>query len=151
MVEGVKLFYKPEAIYDKKKGVFGFHPVSENGLQFNMGTDSGIRRIYEDTTVVNGRKYYYAVTAFDRGLEIAGISPSESPVQISLNPDGTVDFGQNVLKYELQESKLGILVLQIRKAAIYQGAPGGTVEVEVIDPMQLKLDNLYEVVFEDTL
>ena len=148
---GGKTFLQPVAIYDKKNGVFGFHPVSENGLQFNMGTDSGIRRIYEDTTVVNGRKYYYAVTAFDRGLEIAGISPSESPVQISLNPDGTVDFGQNVLQVRASREQAGYISPTNPQAAIYQGAPGGTVEVEVIDPMQLKLDNLYEVVFEDTL
>ena len=86
-----------------------------------MGTDSGIRRIYEDTTVVNGRKYYYAVTAFDRGLEIAGISPSESPVQISLNPDGTVDFGQNVLQVRASREQAGILVLQIRRRQFTKG------------------------------
>ena len=116
-----------------------------------MGSDSGIRRIYEDTTVVNVRKYYYAVTAFDRGLEQAGISPSESPVQISLNPDGSVDFGQNVLEVRASREQAGYISPSSPLAAIYQGAPGGTVEVEVIDPTQLKADNLYEVVFEDTL
>jgi hypothetical protein len=116
-----------------------------------MGSDSGIRRIYEDTTVVNGRKYYYAVTAFDRGLEQAGISPSESPVQISLNPDGSVDFGQNVLEVRASREQAGYISPNSPLAAIYQGAPGGTVEVGVIDPTQLKADNLYEVVFEDTL
>ena len=148
---GGKTFLQPVAIYDLQNGVFGFHPVSENGLQFNMGSDSGIRRIYEDTTVVNGRKYYYAVTAFDRGLEQAGISPSESPVQISLNPDGSVDFGQNVLEVRASREQAGYISPNSPLAAIYQGAPGGTVEVGVIDPTQLKADNLYEVVFEDTL
>ena len=148
---GGKTFLQPVAIYDKQNGVFGFHPVSENGLQFNMGSDSGIRRIYEDTTIVNGRKYYYAVTAFDSGLEQAGISPSESPVQISLNPDGSVDFGQNVLEVRASREQAGYISPTSPQAAIYQGAPGGTVEVEVIDPTQLKADNLYDVVFEDTL
>ncbi|MEX0845451.1 MAG: hypothetical protein WD022_09210, partial [Balneolaceae bacterium] len=82
-------FYRPLAIIDKNNGIRGLHPIPINGVQFNLGEDTGIRRTFEDTDVVNGRKYYYAVTAYDYGLELAGIAPSESPVQISRNPDGS--------------------------------------------------------------
>ena len=47
---GVPLYLQPIAIIDKENGIRGFHPISENGTQFNLGSDSGIRRFYEDAT-----------------------------------------------------------------------------------------------------
>ncbi len=148
---GAPLYLQPIAIIDKNNGISGFHPVSENGTQFNLGNDTGLTRFFEDTEVINGRKYYYAVTAYDRGFESAGISPSESPVQISLNPDGSVTFGQNVIEVRPSRNLAGYISPDNPQASLASGAPGGTVEVEIIDPGALQADNLYDVVFEDTL
>ena len=148
---GAPIYLQPIAIFDKEDGISGFHPVAENGTQFNLGSDSGLRRFYEDTDVINGRKYYYAVTAFDYGFEAAGISPSESPVQISLNPDGTVTFGQNVIEVRPGREQAGYISPETPQASIVEGSPGGTVEIEILDPSVLLADNIYDVVFEDTL
>lgn len=144
-------FYRPLAIIDKNNGISGFHPVPINGVQFNLGNDSGLRRIFEDTEVINGRKYYYAVTAYDYGLEQAGIAPSESPIQISRNPDGSVILGQNVVQVRPGKGQAGYINPDNPEAAIVRGSPGGSVTVDLVDPAILKKDALYSVVFEDTL
>jgi hypothetical protein len=148
---GSPLYLRPIAIIDKENGISGFHPISTNGTQFNLGSDTGLKRFFEDTDVVNGRKYYYAVTAYDRGFEAGGISPSESPVQISLNPDGTVTFGQNVIEVRPSRDIAGYISPDNPMASLASGAPGGTVKVDIIDPTVLRPDNIYDVVFEDTL
>lgn len=148
---GSPLYLRPIAIIDKDNGISGYHPVATNGTQFNLGNDSGLKRFFEDTDVINGRKYYYAVTAYDRGFEAGGISPSESPVQISLNPDGTVTFGQNVIEVRPSRDIAGYISPDDPFAQLASGSPGGTIQVDILDPSVLKADNIYDVVFEDTL
>ncbi|MEX0721897.1 MAG: hypothetical protein WD059_14575 [Balneolaceae bacterium] len=148
---GNSQFYRPIAIIDKQNGISGFHPVPINGVQFNLGSDTGLSRFFEDTGVVNGRKYFYAVTSYDFGLEQAGIAPSESPIQISRNPDGSVILGQNVVEVRPGKNQAGYISPDTPQAAIVQGSPGGTVIVNIVDPAALKPDALYSVVFEDTL
>ncbi len=148
---GTPQLFRPLAIIDKEDGISGLHPVPINGVQFNMGDDSGLERFFVDDNVVNGRKYYYAVTAFDFGLEIAGIAPSESPIQISRNPDGTVILGQNVVEVRPAPSVAGYIDPENPGATLVSGSPGGKVIVDIIDPDVLKADNLYEITFEDSL
>ncbi len=148
---GSGTFLSPLATYDLSNGISGFHPVADNGLQFNLGDDSGLQRVFVDTDVVNGRKYYYAVTAYDRGFAEGGISPSESPVQISLNPDGTVVLGQNVIEVRPSKEVSGYISPETPLAQIASGSPGGTVSVDIVDPRVLRADNVYDVVFEDTI
>lgn len=148
---GSGTFLRPIKIFDIKNGLRDFHPIADNGIQFNLGEDTGLERIFVDNEVVNGRKYYYAVTAYDRGFTEGGISPSESPVQISLNPDGTVILGQNVIEVRPSKEVAGYISPDAPLAQIVQGSPGGTVSVEIFDPRSLKPDNLYDIVFEDTL
>ncbi|HAH50677.1 MAG TPA: hypothetical protein DCL80_05160, partial [Balneola sp.] len=117
----------------------------------DLGNDSGLQRSFVDTDVVNGKTYYYAVTGFDFGYVPAGISPSESPIQISQGPDGSITFGVNVVEVRPTRSQAGYIAPDQPQATIVQGSPGGSVIVDIIDPFELKADNLYEVTFEDTL
>ncbi|MFY0698430.1 MAG: hypothetical protein JXR11_11300 [Balneola sp.] len=148
---GNATYYSDIAIFDKNNGIQGLHPVDVNGVKFDMGNDTGLQRSYVDTDVVNGKTYYYAVTGFDFGYVPAGISPSESPIQISQGPDGSITFGVNVVQVRPSRSQAGYIAPDKPQATIVQGSPGGTVSVDIIDPFELKADNLYEVTFEDTL
>lgn len=149
--KGSSLYLRPIAIIDKENGIQGYHPIATNGTQFDLGEDSGLKRFFVDDKVTNGRKYYYAVTAYDKGYTEGGISPSESPVQISLNPDGTVTFGQNVVEVRPSREIAGYISPENPLASIASGAPGGTVEVQILDPGKIKVNNTYDIVFEDTL
>ncbi len=148
---GNALYYTPIAQFDLENGVQGFDSVGVNGVRFNLGTDSGLQRFYVDNDVINGKTYYYAVTGYDAGFVPAGIAPSESPIQVSQAPDGSVSFGVNVAQVRPFRSQAGYVNPQDPQATIVQGSPGGSVNIDIIDPFELKADNLYEVTFEDTL
>jgi hypothetical protein len=149
--QGSFLYYRPEAIYDKVDGIQGDDPVGVNGTKFNLGTDSGLRYTFVDENVTNGVTYYYAVTSYDYGVPSDGIAPAESPIQISQNPDGSVILGQNVVQVRPTESPAGYVNPENPEATLISGSPGGSVNIDVLDPDFIRADNLYRVVFEDTL
>ncbi|MGD8415145.1 MAG: hypothetical protein PVF33_12980, partial [Candidatus Latescibacterota bacterium] len=77
---GNPIFQKAIAQFDLNNDIEGLHPVTVNGVQFNLGNDSGLQHTYIDRDVRNGQTYYYAVVAYDRGL-------------VARNPDSTVAVG----------------------------------------------------------
>lgn len=95
---GSPKFDKPIAVYDLADGIKGLFPLVDErlGAQFDLGTDSGLRHSFVDTNVVNGQRYFYAVTAYDRGDVAKELSPAETSKFVKLNPDGSVSAGINV-------------------------------------------------------
>ncbi|TNE71541.1 hypothetical protein EP331_09225 [bacterium] len=148
---GTPQFLQPLITFDKVDGIEGLHPVSVRGVQYDMGSESGLQYSFTDRNVVNGKQYYYAVVAFDFGAESAGIAPSESPVQISQNPNGTISLGLNVVSVRPSDEQAGFVDPDAPTVTLVSGSPGGTVEVTVTDPYALKENAVYNVVFEDTL
>jgi len=88
--------YLPLAQYDVKNGITGYFRApaelfgAASGYSFYLGSDNGLQHTYVDREVENGRKYYYAVVAYDRGDESVGIFPSENTKFISVLPTGEV-------------------------------------------------------------
>lgn len=148
---GNRQFNNPMAIFDKANGISGLHPVPVNGVQYNLGNDSGLQYSFVDSSVTNGRRYYYAVTSFDYGVESAGIAPSESRIQISLNPDGSIILGQNVVQIRPAAEQAGYVSPDNPSATVVSGSPGGSVTVDIVDPSKVQPENIYSVTFEDTL
>ena len=144
-------FNKWIAQFDLDNQHSDYHPVDINGTKFYLGENSGIQRKYVDNEVINGRRYYYAVTSYDFGVEAAGIAPSESSIQINLNPDGTVELGRNVAVTRPTAAAAGYITADNPQAELVQGTPGGDVFVNIIDPDSLRPDNRYRVVFQDTI
>ncbi len=144
-------FNRPMQIFDLDDGISGLHPIPVNGVKFNMGDDTGLQHKFVDSTVTNGKRYFYAVTAFDYGLEIAGIAPSESPISISLQPDGSFIFGQNVVQVRATDEQAGYITPENPNATLISGSPGGSVTADVVDPAEIVAGNRYSVVFEDTI
>ncbi|MFW5972810.1 MAG: hypothetical protein ACOCTG_02365, partial [Bacteroidota bacterium] len=107
---GSASFQRPIAQYDLRNGIRGLHPVDVNGVKFNLGTDSGLRHSYIDRDVINGRTYYYALVAYDRGLvaydddgtimtdpdgSVRGISPSLTTSIIKSDIGGQIETDVN--------------------------------------------------------
>ncbi len=80
-------FKKPIAVFDLIDSLKGPHPIGFNGIQFDMGSDSGLEYLYVDSNLINGQRYYYAVTAYDKGYDLdffdLGFSESENLLPIS--------------------------------------------------------------------
>ncbi len=156
-------YRKPIAQYDKINGIGGFHPVDVNGVKFYLGDDrrdpgeaaDGLTHVFVDTTVTNGVRYFYAVTAYDFGAASANISPTETPIRIRRLPDGSIETGPNVA-----------VVTPTAPVAGYRGATLGGADgllprvagnttsrigYEIIDPRLIEDGSTYRVTFEDTL
>jgi len=95
---GYDRFVKPLAIYDKVDSVFGFFPLTfGRGVQFNLGNETGLVHTFVDSPVVNGKRYFYAVTAYDKGDAEKNISPSETNKFVTIDASGNIKTGINVI------------------------------------------------------
>jgi|GEM_PF-1680189 len=163
-----------EAIFDLANDITGYHPASIRGQRVWMGSDTGIRRIWQDTGLTNGRTYYYAVVSFthgdalpnfelpiefdDDGIPVVPIpssvyrsSPLESDLDIQIMDDGTVITGINVVAVTPQRGAAGFIAPVDPELTQVTGTGSGNVSVETIDPSQLQIGNSYSVTFADTL
>ncbi len=102
-----------------EKDIFvgGFHPSEYRGrfIKYYMGEPndaSGLRHQYVDSTVTNGKTYYYAVVSFDHGEVARGLPPSESQ-SIIIRDAVTQEF-----KYDV--NTVGVIPNDMAKGIISQ-------------------------------
>jgi len=94
--------YVPLKQYDVIDSIVGyFHPNPElfdatSGFPIYLGNDVGLQHTYIDHEVQNGRRYYYAVVAYDKGDENLGILPSENSKNVSVSTSGQITADINV-------------------------------------------------------
>ena len=154
---GEKVFYKPVVQYDLINGIDGIFPSSPtllsltDGAAFNLGTDNGVLNYFVDNDVINGRTYYYAVVAYDRGDPTKDIYPSENTRFISKDALGRVSTDINTAA-----------VTPFAPVAGYVPPPSGIdafrVEgvstpipyFEVVDPVKMA-EGTYTISFNDSL
>jgi len=161
-------FKEPIAIFDLEDGLMGPHPVGYNGVQFDMGEDTGLEYIYVDSNnVINGQKYYYAVTAFDKGYDLdffeneispsenlQPIAPSECSITLDLDYKGNVvSLSENAAIVVPNSEALGYVppntVAEGQRFITHaEGFGSGNVSVDVIDPFAIKDNNEYHVIFD---
>ncbi len=94
--DGRKVLWTPEFQVDLDNGLRGLFVPSQNlfelsnGVPYKLGDDTGIQNFYIDNNVINGRTYYYAVVAYDRGDASKDIFPSENSKFISKDALGNI-------------------------------------------------------------
>jgi len=130
-----------------------------------MGDDTGLRHYYVDKDVINGRTYYYAVTAYDKGYDndfyqrgisefenLFPITPSESPASIVVSGGIITYMDQNTAEATPNAAPTDVSPGMTDVANVLNhdaGLATGQVEVQVIAPDLLE-DANYVVEF-DTL
>jgi len=154
---GEKVFYKPIAQYDLINGIrdiFIPSPTLANltgGVPFNLGSESGIQNFFVDNDVINGRTYYYAVVAYDRGDASKDIFPSENTRFLSKDALGRISTDLNTVAVVPNAPVLGYVP---PPTGIELGRQSGNSTAapffEVIDPFKIK-DAVYNVEFLDSL
>ncbi len=98
---GSAVGYQPLKQYDLKDGITGyFHSSGQlfsdiSGYAYYLGSDNGIVHSYVDSSVQNGRTYYYTLVAYNHGDEYLEILPAENKINVSISPSGEVSVGQN--------------------------------------------------------
>ncbi len=157
--QGNPTFYKPYILdgavcqWDLDNEINGWHPVDLNGTHFYLGDDSGLQHSFIDTDVVNGQTYYYAVVAYDSGGDESNeIMPSDSPMRLRLNSlTGEIDKGPNVVSaIPIQASAGYIEPESLVEIPLSFGQSNGIVSYNVVDPMAMMPNNIYEISFSDS-
>lgn len=149
---GYERFKKPLAIYDKMDGVYGYFPKDfGTGSLFNLGNESGLTHTFVDEDVINGVRYYYAVTAFDKGDADKNIGPSECTMFVSVDQTGKITMGENVVSAVAQAPAAGYEAADFDvKPTIEGGAiTNGFVGVNLLYPDSLVNGDEYELQFMD--
>jgi hypothetical protein len=121
----------------------GLHPVEYEGrgVKFQLGSNSGLVHEYVDSSVVNGKEYYYAVVSYDHGSTLldAQFAPSESQASIKQDPITRVfTFDVNTCAVTPGPPAAGIARAtssgNTNLASRIAGASTGPVFVKVLDP-----------------
>ena len=150
---GVETFLHPLAQFDLDNDFEGFHPVplQGKGVQFYLGSNTGLVHSYVDTTVTNGFTYYYAVTSYDHGDQVA-VAPTECTKAISIGTDGEIEEkGPNVVRVRPEAPAAGYVTADSVNGGWLPGrTTDGTVSFTVKSPSDVKDGHTYQVVFEDT-
>ncbi|HDZ58751.1 MAG TPA: hypothetical protein ENH47_01620 [Ignavibacteriales bacterium] len=153
---GKPTFRKPIAQFDLLDGIYGLHPIDVNGAMYNLGTDSGLKHSYVDTTVENGQTYYYAVVAYDQGYvtqtiegEIQGIPPAETTSILKIDINGNVTPDINTAVVTPRAPAAGYISPEIKN--FFGTGPGtGKVSVTILDPDSVQKLHTYRLEFEDS-
>ncbi|RPI05982.1 MAG: hypothetical protein EHM64_04670 [Ignavibacteriae bacterium] len=148
---GVRTLMHPIAEFDLKDGIKGLHPIDINGVKFDLGTDNGLKHEYVDTNIINGQRYFYAVTAYDFGYIPALIPPTETPIQVNVATDGTITYGTNVAMVRPAATVAGYLPTEVEYFEHATGGASGSVGLRVVDPFKIKGGNEYELSFKDSV
>ena len=155
-------FLRPIAQFDLINQHEGFHPVDVQGTHYYLGNNlqdageagNGLAHTFTDSTAVNGIAYYYAVVSYDHGAFIPGevlIAPSECPIRIRRNPDGSVETGQNVVQVTPSREAAGYVEATLGEIERVRGFATGTIGFEIVDPVAIENGHRYRLTFTDTL
>lgn len=148
---GNKQFKTPIAQFDLVDGIKGFDPVGIDGVKYWLGTDSGLKHTFVDSTVQNGFTYYYAVVAYDFGFAAGQIIPSESTIRISVSPDGSVKLGKNVVKIKPEAPAAGFKAPTLGTLQLVEGTTSSKISYDIVDLNKIKEGHVYYITFEDTI
>ena len=99
--DGRPIAYQPLKQLDIKNEVDGYFRAGEDlyqdsrGASFYLGSNSGLQHTFVDEDVENGRRYFYAVVAYDRGNADMDIFPKENNKRIDILASGEIRTFQN--------------------------------------------------------
>ncbi|HLE55598.1 MAG TPA: hypothetical protein VJB15_00800, partial [Rhodothermia bacterium] len=160
---GNRTFQKPIAQFDLVNGLRGPHPVSVNGVQFNLGTDSGLKHTFIDRDVRNGQTYYYAVVAYDRGLVAR-----DADSTVVTTPDGMVrGLAPSLTSAVIKNDVAGNVVADVNTGYAVPRTPAagyigpafdniersvtgtGTIDIEIVAPGLVTESADYELTFQN--
>ncbi|WP_337872848.1 hypothetical protein [Ignavibacterium sp.] len=131
---------KPIGQFDLKNEIYGFSQTTVEGVAYFLGEDTGLKHTFTDTNVVNGQKYYYAVCAYDRGVDSVQVYPSENSITVSQTLRGGVILPKNVVEVIPNPPVVGYQNAETMNLVHSEGRGSGTVKVEVLNS-QLVPDN----------
>ncbi|MBC8041847.1 MAG: hypothetical protein IAF08_00235, partial [Rhizobacter sp.] len=155
---------KPVATFDLVNEVSGNFPLNtasllkqSKGIAYYLGNNSGLQHRFTDTTVVNGKTYFYAVIAYSRGDTGLQIYPPYNSASARSDGRGNYTLGSNVVVVTPAAKTAGYANAAGRQGNLTPaGGPGGQalpvgqggVSYAVVDAKNLQ-NKTYRVEFSD--
>lgn len=157
-VNGTPTFYQPIAQWDLDNDVSGTIRVLDGEAVYNMGSNTGLEFYYVDNDVTNGKLYYYALVAYDRGISSSGgddpgIDPQENTFRVSLNGAGAVvGTSINAAAVIPTTNPAGFVGggTDSDLSKVTEGTGTGSASISVAVEELVDDTKLYEVVFSDS-
>jgi len=161
-LSGVPTFYRPLARWDLNNGIRDGVPVLENTAFYDLGTDSGLEFSYIDRNVTNGKTYYYALVAYDRGFtpgpnspnpDAAPVDPQENSFNVSVDQGGNLrGFTPNVAVVVPRSRAAGYIGASTNEdlSRPTSGIGTGSINVTVVNRASIIPDAVYQMAFFDT-
>jgi len=129
-----------------------------NGLEYFLGSNTGITHYYVDNEVQNGRTYYYALVAYDYGMKGVGtlgvsIPPAENNMTIDLDEYGNIRaLGTNVQVATPHQRAAGYIDPKITYIDPAHVLDNGTIQTKIYNPDGIKSNHTYKIKFQtDTI
>ena len=154
---GVPFYKKTIFQCDLQDSIQGFAEYGiVNGATYYLGSETGIVHHYVDSTVQNGRTYYYALVAYDYGdKEIGGgITPSENTTIIDLAPESNTirSIDKNVAIVTPGTRAPGYAEPEISDLDAENLVGQGTIKPELLASNSLQTGHTYKIKFSiDTI
>ncbi|MCB0273854.1 MAG: hypothetical protein KDI06_03520 [Calditrichaeota bacterium] len=123
------------------------------GVRYYLGNNTGLVHSFVDSNnVVNGVRYYYAITSYDHGDVEANIAPTESQRIIDLNTvDRTFIYDLNTASVVPGPPASGYQDPEVENgsntARQIQGDGTGSIVVDVLNPLEVQDNKEYQVSF----
>ncbi|MDZ7290634.1 MAG: hypothetical protein ONB44_13765 [candidate division KSB1 bacterium] len=144
------------AQFDLENEYSGFSSVEYKGrgVRYNLGDNTGLTHAYVDSNnIINGKRYFYAVVAYDHGDNDLQIPPTET--QRTIDQDaitGQFTFDINTAMVIAGPPAAGYVAPRLSEtegnlATRVAGNATGTIEIQFIDPFRVRDGKEYEVQF----
>ncbi len=154
-VNGTPTFYEPLAQWDLDNEFSGKLTVLEGEAVYDLGDNTGLQFFYVDNEVTNGKIYYYAIVAYDRGVPSAGgddpgIDPQENTFRIAVNAAGSVTgTSQNAAVVIPTTLPAGYVEggATVDLSSVTTGTATGFASIDIVIDSEIENDNAYEVTF----
>lgn len=159
--KGTPYLYKPhtniygaECKWDLVDEWKGYHPISYSGrgVRYYLGNNTGLAHFYVDSNnVVNGKTYYYALCAYDRG-DSTNYPPAETSKKITVDPiSGKIITDKNTAVVVPGPRAGGYEppTIALNENLFKYGYGSGKYEFKVLDDRHV-VDNEYRLVFSMT-
>ncbi len=150
--KGSVTYRRPLAQFDLVNEYQGYADTDVKGVKFWLGENNGVVHSWTDTTVVNGYRYFYAVTAYDHGDVFRDIPPSETQKSVAVTSDGDIIKGPNVVIARPEAPTAGFRDASADSVVrSEQSISDGYITTSVVFPQDIQDNHVYRVVFSDTL
>ena len=150
---GSEKFNVPIKQFDLVNEYSGFFETGVDGAQFNLGDNTGLAHTWTDTNVINGHRYFYAVTAYDHGDETMDILPAETAKFVTIDKGGSVQAAINVAAVIPDAPVAGFIAPDDGDDIIQpvdKARGTGSITLNYLDYQQVKDGHTYRIYFMDT-